>query len=428
MKGFTVKILQWKLKKVAQLTVWRYRPGVVGVTGSVGKTSTKMAIAAVLGGGRAVRASKGNLNTALGLPLAIVGDWPEESLALVSRDTPPGERLFAKLRFWFTVLVRSWWNLLTMPRSRYPEVLVLEYGADRPGDIRRLLGIARPNVAVVTAIGETPVHVEFYQNAGAVAREKARLIERLPAAGFAILNRDDAAVMDLRGRTPAHVVTFGFGADSDVRIVRFEHRVEHGIPVGISFKLGYGGDVVPVRLDGVFGRPAAYAAAAAAAVGLVFGMNLVAISEALKSFRPVHGRMELLPGIKGSRVIDDSYNASPLSVKAALEALKDLPALRRVAVLGDMLELGGVGMEAHREVGRFAGQFADLLVTVGERAKFIAEGAKSVGLPRGSIRLFETADEAVGPVGRFIRTGDLVLVKGSRAMELEKVVEELKIR
>jgi len=428
MRSLFFKILGWKLKKLAQLTVWRYRPAVIGVTGSVGKTSTKMAIAAVLDGERVVRVSKGNLNTTLGLPLTVLGDWPEASLALVSRGTPPGERLFAKLRFWWTVLVRSSWNLLTMPRERYPEILILEYGADRPGDIRRLLTIARPNVAVITAIGEVPVHLEFYADAAQVAREKARLIERLPSAGFAILNNDDEAVAGLRGRTSARVVTFGFGADADVRIIRFEHRAESGVPVGISFKLEYGGDVVPVRLHGVFGRPAAYAAAAAAAVGLVFGMNLVAIAEALAKFRPVHGRMELVPGIKKSRVLDDSYNASPLSMRAALEVLGDLPAQRRVAVLGDMLELGERSMEAHREVGRFAGQTANVLITVGAQAKFIAEGAKSVGLSGRNIRSFESAEEAAEPVGKLVRAGDLVLVKGSHAMELEKVVEEIKAR
>ncbi|MEK9180054.1 MAG: Mur ligase family protein [Patescibacteria group bacterium] len=432
-----LKTLRWTLAQLAQLTIARFRPGIVGVTGSVGKTSTKLAIEAALGRERRVRASRGNLNNDLGLPLAILGDWSDSELKLISRDTPAHTARVRKLFFWCKVIIVSFFRALFGSRSEYPEILVLEYGADRPGDLRYLLGIARPNISVITAVGDIPVHVEFFAGPEEVAREKSRLIEHLPVAGFAILNYDDATVMDLKEKTRAHVMTFGFGKGAEIRITGFENRSEEGPlrrsvseasrPAGIAFKLEYGGSFVPVRLDKVFGRAQAYAAAAAAAVGFVFGMNLVRISDALRSaYKPAHGRMELIAGIKYTYIIDDSYNSSPYSMHSALDTLKSLPGRRKIAVLGDMLEIGKYAIEAHERAGRLAAKIADILITVGPRAKFIAEEAKANGLRRNKIYSFDTAEEAGRVLQDIMRKGDLVLVKASRAIGLDKVVEEVK--
>ncbi len=420
-----INILRTIVRVLARLTLWRYRPGVVGVTGSVGKTSTKLAIAAVLGTVRRVRASSGNLNNDLGLPLTILGDWPSEDLRLLSRDTPPGTARARKFLFWCKVIFGSAWRVLAKD-AHYPEILVLEYGADRPGDIKYLLRIVRPNVSVITAVGDYPVHVEFYGGPEDVAREKGRLIECLPASGFAILNYDDRTVMRLAPRTRARVITFGFEKGADVRAARFENRVQDGVPAGVSFKLETGGSSVPVRLLDVFGRAQAYASAAAASVGLIFGINLVKIAEALHGYHPAASRMQLIPGIKNTLIIDDAYNASPLSMEAALDTLRDLPAKRRIAVLGDMLEIGKYTPEAHERVGRLAAKSADVLVTVGARAKFIADAARKEGMKPSFIYPFDTAEEAVEPLRAHMKQGDLVLVKGSHAMALDKIVEAVR--
>ncbi len=424
--NIVVKILRWKLKKVAQLTILRYRPGIVGVTGSVGKTSTKLAIAAVLGPSRRVRFSKSNLNSDLGLPIAVIGDFREEELRLVSRDQPAHEKRIRKTFFWLKVIFVGVFRLVVKSRE-YPEILILEYGADRPGDLKYLLEIARPNISVITAVGEIPVHTEFFSGPQEVAREKARLIEHLPSSGFAILNHDDETVMELKERTRGHIVTFGFGKGAEVRAMNFENRIEDNRPAGVFFKLEYGGSSVPVRIDDVFGKVQAYAAGAAAAVGLIFGLNLIKISEALKEYRPAPGRMELLPGIKSSLLIDGSYNASPLSMHAALDLLKDLPGKRKIAVLGDMLEIGKYTIEAHERVGKLAAQFVDALVTVGPAAKFIADAARKNGFSKRNLRSFDSADDAVEEVENLVKKGDLILVKGSHAMELEKIVEGIKM-
>ena len=421
-----VNALRWLLKKLAELTIWRYRPGIIGVTGSVGKTSAKLAIKAVLEKERKVRTSRGNLNNDLGLSLTILGDWNESDLKLVSRDQAPHTARARKLFFWLKVITTSIFRIVFSSKASYPEILILEYGADRPGDLKYLLNIARPNISVITAIGDIPVHVEFFSGPDDVAREKSKLIEYLPAAGFAILNYDDESVMNLKDRTRAHVMTYGFGRGAELQITSFETKSENDRPVGISFKLEHGGRFVPVRLDGVFGKTQAYAAAAAASVGLIFGLNLVKISDNLKDYEPAKSRLELLPGIKYSYVIDDSYNASPLSMHAALDVLKSLPAKRKIAVLGDMLEIGRYTLEAHERVGRLAAKIVNVLVAVGPRAKFIVEAAKIAGMKKASVYIFETAEEAVEPMKELIRKGDLVLVKGSHAMELDKIVGEIR--
>ena len=421
-----VKILRKTLRRLARWTIWRYRPAVIGVTGSAGKTSTKLAIKAVLERDRRVRVSFGNLNSDLGLPLTILGDWSAEDLALVSRATPRGTKKMQKIGFWIKVIVGSAWRIVFPSPAGYPEILILEYGADRPGDIKYLLSIARPNVSIITAIGDIPVHVEYYGGPDEVAREKGRLIEYLPVGGFAILNGDDGVVMNLQSRTRARVMTFGFDKGCEVRISRFENKIKDGQPSGISYKLEHGSAVVPVRIDNVFGRAHAYAAGAAAAIGIVFGMNLVTISEALARYAPPESRMQLLPGIKFTNIIDDSYNASLIAMRAALETLAALPAKRKVAVLGDMLEIGKYTPEAHEAVGRLAAQDADVLFTVGPRAKFIAEAARAAGMKRAVIFSFDTADEARKPVQDFIKKGDLILVKASLGMDLHKIVEEIR--
>ncbi len=422
----TVTLLKKIVRRLARWTIWRYRPGIIGITGSVGKTSTKLAIAAVLARDRRVRTAYGNLNSDLGLPLAILGDWSERDLALVSRATPAGERKFEKALFWLKVIAASLVRIVFARPDAYPEILILEYGADRPGDIKYLLGIARPNVSVITAVGSIPVHVEFYEGPADVAREKGRLIEYLPAGGFAILNADDATVLGLQSRTRARVMTYGFERGAEVRLSRFENKVHDGAPAGISFKLEYGSGVVPVRIDGAFGRANAYAAGAAAAVGIAFGMNLVAISDALAHYAPPAHRMQLVPGVKATTIIDDSYNASLIAMRSALETLAALPAKRRIAVLGDMLEIGKYTPEAHEEIGREAAARADVLFTVGPRAKFIAEAARAAGMKRTAIFPFDAADEARKPLQNFIKKGDLILVKGSHAMRMDALVEEIR--
>jgi UDP-N-acetylmuramoyl-tripeptide--D-alanyl-D-alanine ligase len=421
------KILQYILKQLAKLTIWRFKPKVIAITGSVGKTSAKEAAFAVLKNHRRVRKSEGNLNNELGAPLTIIGGWSEEELKLVNRDTPAGKKKLKKLIFWLKVIISALFRVIFLRGSAYPQVLILEYAADRPGDIKELLEIAKPHIGIITAIGEVPVHVEFFSGPEAVAREKLRLTESLSANSFAILNFDNEIVMQAKERTRAKIITFGFGEGADVKISALENHIENRRSSGIYFKLEYAGSFVPVVLKNTFGKAPACAAAAAACVGLIFDLNLVEISEALSlNYKPAKGRMNLINGVKDTYIIDDAYNASPISMAEALETLKSLPAKRKVAVFGDMLELGKYSIEAHESIGQLAGKVVDVLITVGPRAKFIAQSAESAGLAQSKILSFDTASEAALAVQDLIKTEDLILVKASRAIGLERIVEEIK--
>lgn len=412
MKRNTLHMLEYVLKVLARATVRRYKPRVIGITGSVGKTSTKSAIYTVLDKGteKKVRMSGGNLNNELGLPLAVLGNYKKSGGGI----------------FWLGALTTAVLRLVFIWSSRsYPDILILEYGADKPGDIERLVGLVRPDVAVITAVGDIPVHVEFYKSPGDIAREKAKLVASLSAGGVAILNIDDPAVFNMREISLAGVMTYGTDSSADVRITEFKNQSKDGNPFGLFVTLGVDNNSASITIDGVFGKSQAYAVAAAAAVGLIEGLNLATITEALALFEGARGRTRLLPGIKGSYIIDDSYNASPISGEAAINILEDLSADRKIAVLGDMLELGEYTEQAHLELGRRVASVADYLVTVGARAGFIREGARNAGLEKDRIKSFDTSDEAKREVQDLIKKGDLVLIKGSQGMRMEKIVLEI---
>src|SRR3990167_8134825 len=410
MKEFIKKIVVWKLGIIAKMYLRRYKPQIVAITGNVGKTSTKEAIAVVLSGFKKVRSGKGNLNNEFGVPLTILGDWADDYYEA-------GNALF----FWVRVLVFSFFGLFF--QRNYPEILVLEYGADKPGDIKRLATNFKPYVGVVTAVGEVPVHVEYFSGPEGVAKEKGQLVEALSFSDFAVLNFDDLAVLEMRDRTKAKVFTYGFGDGAMVRVSNLETWLENGIPEGVSFKMNHSESFVPFRISGSLGKSQGYAAAAAAAIGVIFGMNLVDISEALSGYSGPKGRLKILKGIKNSIIIDDTYNASPLSTHLALETLRDLPG-RHIVVLGDMLELGKYSIQAHQEIGNMAGSFVDLLICVGSKAKFISDSAFNQ-MPKENIYRFDVSDEAKLKVKELIKEGDIVLVKGSQGIRMEKIVEEI---
>jgi UDP-N-acetylmuramoyl-tripeptide--D-alanyl-D-alanine ligase len=407
MKKILVRVLESVLKYLARLIVARYEPAIIAITGNVGKTSAKEAIARILKNERIVRAPSKNFNNELGVPLSIIGDF----------GTPSGPG------YWVHVMWTAFRQIVTRNKE-YPEVVVLEYGIDRPGDMKRLLEIAKPHIGVFTAMGETPVHIEFFTGTDAMFKEKAKLIAALPATGFAILNADDERVRSAKSLTRAHTVTFGFSPEAHVRILNFRHFVEEHA-MGVSFKLSYGGSVVPFRVVGSLGKSAAYSIASAVSIGLLFNVNLLNASQIFSEFLPPKGRKRVLKGVKQSLVIDDTYNAAPLSMEEALAVLKSVPAKRKIAVLGDMLELGPRTLEAHESVGRMARDSADLLFTIGIRGKIIGEGAVAAGMPRKKIFSFSNVHELAMQLAQKVQRGDVILVKGSQGVRLERVVKAL---
>lgn len=408
-------ILKKILSILARAAIRKYKPKVIGITGSVGKTSTKEAVFAMLKNKFKVRAADKNYNNEIGLPLTILG---------ISHG---GSNIFA----WLAGLVQAIGRVYFY-RTEYPEILILEYGIDHPGDMDYLLSIAVPHIGVVTAVGDMPVHVEFFKNTQELILEKKKLVQALSVNDYALLNHDDHSACDMRDATKARVLTFGFEESAEIRIINYNFhslrdQLGSEVPEGISFKIEHAGHVVPFRIHGGFGEAQAYAAAAASAAGILLHMNLVDISEAIANYYfPLPGRMRLLKGIKESMILDDTYNASPLAMRAALDTLKELPGKRKIAILGDMLELGKYTEAAHRSIGDLASKFVDVLITVGSRSKFILDEV-NISARKKQIQAFsfEDAISAGLALDPMIKAGDLVLVKGSQTMRMERAVEEI---
>jgi len=411
-KGFLKRAVLHVLNLEASLVLRKYKPKIIGITGSVGKTSTKEAVYAVLGFERSVRRSEKSYNSELGVPLTILG----RKTAWLS---PIG---------WLMNILAGL-KLIFIRDKSYPEILVLEMGVDRPGDIAKITDIARPDISVVTAIGEVPVHVEFFASPEAIAREKSKILRNLGVNDLAVLNFDDLTVYDMKDKTRANIITYGFGEHADVRASNYQiiYREEDKktIPVGISFKVDYKGSTVPVRLPKTFGKHQVYAALSAIAIGVHEGMNIIEAAEALSKYSSSPGRLKLIEGIKHSWILDDTYNSSPHALHAAIDTIRDIPAKRKIAVLGDMLELGQFTIEAHREAGKRMKNIVDVLIVVGPRAKFIADEARAGKFPQKNIFEFYDSWEAGRKLQEIIEEEDLILIKGSQSMRMERIVEEV---
>ena len=395
---------------MARLVLAKYQPEVIGISGSVGKTSTKEAVYAVLKDKFNIRRSLKNYNNELGVPLTILG------------VDSPGKSLVGWINLFFYFL-----KLLVIQDKNYPTVLILEMGIDRPGDMKYLTSIVFPKIGIITGVGSS--HLEFFDKPENIQKEKRVLVESLDKDSLAILNYDNELTREMRSSVICQVLNYGLteGADIMAQEINFNFRSLDNQEdlLGVSFKLNYRGAIVPVFLPHVIGYPPIYAALAASAVALNYSINLVEIAQALSAFRLPPGRLNLISGRKNTKIIDDTYNSSPDSCLAALSILSEVKTIRgrKVAVLGDMLELGNSSDSGHREVGRKVAESVDLLVAVGEKGKIIGEEAKKQGLK--DIIYFTDSLKAAEEVLNLVSDGDLILVKGSQGARMERVVKVL---
>ena len=370
-----VEDTQQALLDYARYLFSTYALDVVAVTGSVGKTSTKEAVAAVLARRHSVCRSHDNYNGRFGLPISL-GRWsPEQRLA------------------------------------------VLELAADSYDEVRELAEISRPRVGIVTAVGAS--HLEYFGSLEAVSSEKGRLVEALPSDGVAILNADDARVLAMRERTRARVVTYGLSEHADLRAD--EICVS---PAGTDFSMRWNRECVHLSIP-YLGAHHVHTALAAAAVGISYDLSWADIRQGLASLEPLPGRTRLLRGLNGSTLLDDSYNASPASTLAGLQLLADLPAKRRFVVLGDMAQLADSAESEHRAAGRRIAQVASGLWTKGELARIAGDEARRAGMSAEQVTVTYTPSDIVRDLGARLQSGDLVLFKGSAQERLEVVVAQL---
>ncbi|MCX6793008.1 MAG: UDP-N-acetylmuramoyl-tripeptide--D-alanyl-D-alanine ligase [Candidatus Falkowbacteria bacterium] len=403
-------LLQKILAMLARKVILARQPEIIGVTGSVGKTSTKEAITKVLEKNFQVRGAYKNYNNEIGLPLTVLG------------AVSAGKNIFA----WFKIFKRSFALMNKESKLDYPEFLILEMGIDRPNDMDYLLSIIRPTRAVITKLGQA--HLEFFNSLDQLHAEKMKLARALPETGWIIYNYDDENLRNIVKTLPRQSLGYGFseGADVMAENISTSQGMINQAEAGISFKMKLDGSNIPVFLPGVIGRPPIYSALAAAAVALSYGLNGLEISEALKNVRQPAGRLQLINGKNGTLIIDDTYNSSPDSVLEGLAAIPEIPMelRKRVwAVLGDMKELGALSDKGHEDVGKAVAKKADSLVAVGEQAKIILDSASKAGLK--DVYHFNNSLEAADFLEHEIKAGDLLFIKGSQSMRMEKVVKRL---
>ena len=301
------------------------------------------------------------------------------------------------------------------------EILVFEVGDKEIKKFEFFLKNSPRAILVITHIGDIPYDKEFFAGEKEEVKEVTLLAKTLPAQTNLILNFDDETVREINDITNLKTLTFGFGEKADLR------ASDVRLNMGINFKVNYKGNIVPVWLEKLFGKEQIYAALSAVAVGTIFDLNLVEISQALKNYFSLPGKMRLIEGQKKSFILDDSESATVFSMVEAIETLgKPEWAKRKIAVLGDVLGIGKYTIEAHEAIGERVTKNCDLLFTVGERAKFIAQGATQKGMPIEKIFQFDTIDEGKLKLQEEIKEGDLILVDGSKEMEMEKIVKEIK--
>jgi len=403
------KIIKNAISKIlifeSKLVLEKYKPTVIAITGSVGKTSTKDAIYTALSSIYSVRKSEKSFNSELGVPLTILGcpnGW-SDPFVWMSNILEGLELIFFK--------------------SSYPKYLVLEVGADHPGDIQSISKWLKTDIVVMNMISDVPVHVEFFKSPEEVVKEKSYLIKTLKDSGTLVLYADDAKVANLSKDVKQNIVTFGVTEMATVTGTNVgAYYNDSKIPEGVSFRLNYKGNSIPMKIKGVLGVQQVYPIIAGALVGLQLNVPISKIVDSFDAYSFPRGRMNILEGINGSTIIDDSYNSSPDALKEGLNSLASLQVSgKRIAAIGDMMELGNFSGEEHRKAGVQALQSCDVLVTVGPRAKQMCMASTQTV----ECANFDSSNEAAKYLEGIVKEGDVVFIKGSQSMRMERISKVL---
>lgn len=397
-KQFGKEAVQRFLEMLVKIKLRRGRPVIIGVTGSFGKTSTKEAIYTVLRSGYSVECAKKGLNTEIGLALAVLGR----------------ESGFSSPVKWLGILIKAVFNAFF---SKKTDFLVLEYGADKPGDIENLTKIAKPDIAVITHIAEVHRAKGQFKSEEEIFNEKKKLAVSLGREGIAILNAKDKFLKNLEGKLNCRTLMWNnktFFADNLKNTLSgFEAAIHmDGKKFTAHFPIA-GAYHIDILLPALL-------------IGALKGITPEEGIAALQNFKLPPGRMSIIEGKFGAIILDGTYNASPRTVEQALELLKDFPGKRKIAVLGNMNEIGDTTRQAHEEIGMLLGKWLDMLITVGENARIIAEKGLKNGLSKHKIKTLSSAEEAGRLLAPQLGKRDIVLLKGSQNLvRLERTVKIL---
>lgn len=408
MKDIFKKAVIGVLTFEAKMLLKRRHPKIIAITGSVGKTSTKDAVYAVLKNHVHARKSEKSFNSDIGVALTVLGlsnGW----------NNPI---------FWMKNIIDGAFHALFS--KDYPDVLVLEMGVDRPGDMKRLTSWIKPDVVVVTRLPDVPVHVEYFTSPEEVVEEKMELVYALKQDGVFIYNHDDEKIAEHLEEVRQQC--FGFSRYSPSHFTASGDSViyENSLPIGMEFDLTHITESVKMQVYGSLGIQHAYTYAAAAAVGTLFDISLQESASALKDHVPPSGRMRIIAGKEGSVIVDDTYNSSPVACEHAIMSLHEIKAQgRKIAVLGDMLELGQFSVREHERIGELLSSKVDILMTLGVRARKIAEGALEFGLYEQNIFQYDDHSQLIGELEAMLKKGDIVLIKASQGIRAERIVKAI---
>lgn len=409
MKNILKKIVIKILTLEAKFVLKKYKPKIVAVTGSVGKTSTKDAIFTALSTEFHVRKTMKSFNSEIGIPLTILG-------------LPNG---WSNFNVWFSNIFKGF--LLIVKKNEYPEWLVLEVGADRPGDILNIVKWVQIDIAVFTRIGKVPVHVEFYKSPAEVVKEKSNLLKGLKPDGLVVLNADDEDIIKFKDHTKVKCVTFSMKNPADV-VASYPSILyeEDGSPKGMAVKVDINGSSFPVLLKNVIGTQHIYPIVVSFAIANELKLNLIKVSTAFSEHEFPPGRMNIIKGKKNTVIIDDTYNASPLAVEEGISIIDSVESKgKKIAILGDMLELGKHSVEEHMRLGALVAPVFDKLIAVGMRSKDFLLGAKNKKMKDKDIHWYGSSFEAQNDILDVVHENDLIYIKGSQGARMERVVEKL---
>lgn len=405
MKNFFKYCIVSILTFEAKLLLHRHQPTIIAITGSVGKTSTKDAIYSVLKGSVKARKSQKSFNSEIGVPLSVLG--------LQNAWSNP----FSWVRNIFDGLIVALFS------KNYPAVLVLETGVDRPGDMKRLTEWLKPDIVVLTRLPDVPAHVEYFNSPDEVIAEKMELVKALKPNGVLVYNHDDQKICEVIESVRQQSIGYSRYAPSQFTASQDEVLYEGTKPVGLQFTLTHIDHSVVMQVSESLGVQHAYNYAAAVAVASLFDISLTDAATSLSTHLPPNGRMRLIAGIKNTIIIDDTYNSSPVALERAIQTLHELKyAKRKIAVLGDMLELGQYSVREHERIGEQVASVANILITLGPRARKIAEGALEHGMDEATIFQYDQLERATTELKTMLTPGDVVLVKASQGLRAECLV------
>lgn len=416
-KDFIRESIVKSLIFVSSKNIQKYNPYIVAITGNVGKTSTKDYISKVLSESYNVRASEKSFNSEIGIPLTILGEKNQWG------------NVFGWVKIIFSNLYKVYFE-----KVDFPEVLVLEVGADKPGDIFFATSYVKPDMVVLTAFAEHPVHLENFPNREAFVKEKKYLVDALKSGGTLIYNSDDRDMSDIAdSRGDVKKISYGKSSNQFKILTSTFIYDESGKVSGSKIIFEYSDDPVQskksqgsVDLVGVVGFSHAYAVMASIASGIEKGMQMDDILDAITGIDFPKSRLRIFKGINNSTIIDDTYNASPKAVELALTTVQSIISNgRKVAVLGHMAEIGQQARSQHIKIGALAAGICSAIILVGRHNEWYLEGVRAGRFNLENVFLFENSDEAKVFLKENVKENDLILVKGSQSARMEKVVVEI---